>query len=179
MSSLFAFFLQDQYDIIEKHTQSGLELVEKYVKFVKERTEIEQNYAKQLRQAQLSLPQSMCVYLCVFVCLHVKRLVMKCVWSLMTTLGQNQTCLRNTGLILQLLCALSLFLSLSLSLHSSIVLALSQLCPSVQAHIWCRAAELCWRGEEVGADWHMIDRKWLEAEGKNGEQLFYEVHSRL
>lgn len=44
-----ASFPQDQYDIIEKHTQSGLELVEKYVKFVKERTEIEQNYAKQLR----------------------------------------------------------------------------------------------------------------------------------
>jgi len=42
-------FPQDQYDIIERHTQSGLELVEKYVKFVKERTEIEQNYAKQLR----------------------------------------------------------------------------------------------------------------------------------
>uniref|UniRef100_A0A3Q2CZ67 Thyroid hormone receptor interactor 10a n=1 Tax=Cyprinodon variegatus TaxID=28743 RepID=A0A3Q2CZ67_CYPVA len=41
--------LWDQYDIIEKHTQSGLELVEKYVKFVKERTEIEQSYAKQLR----------------------------------------------------------------------------------------------------------------------------------
>uniref|UniRef100_A0A672FZM6 Cdc42-interacting protein 4 homolog n=1 Tax=Salarias fasciatus TaxID=181472 RepID=A0A672FZM6_SALFA len=41
--------LFDQYDVIEKHTQSGLELVEKYVKFVKERTEIEQNYAKQLR----------------------------------------------------------------------------------------------------------------------------------
>uniref|UniRef100_A0A8C7XH88 Thyroid hormone receptor interactor 10a n=1 Tax=Oryzias sinensis TaxID=183150 RepID=A0A8C7XH88_9TELE len=41
--------LWDQYDIIEKHTQSGLELVEKYAKFVKERTEIEQNYAKQLR----------------------------------------------------------------------------------------------------------------------------------
>uniref|UniRef100_A0A671X3N3 Thyroid hormone receptor interactor 10a n=1 Tax=Sparus aurata TaxID=8175 RepID=A0A671X3N3_SPAAU len=41
--------LIDQYDTIEKHTQSGLELVEKYVKFVKERTEIEQNYAKQLR----------------------------------------------------------------------------------------------------------------------------------
>ncbi|XP_075941894.1 cdc42-interacting protein 4 homolog isoform X1 [Anarhichas minor] len=41
--------LWDQYDIIEKHTQSGLELVDKYVKFVKERTEIEQNYAKQLR----------------------------------------------------------------------------------------------------------------------------------
>uniref|UniRef100_A0A8C4HE71 Thyroid hormone receptor interactor 10a n=1 Tax=Dicentrarchus labrax TaxID=13489 RepID=A0A8C4HE71_DICLA len=43
------FECRDQYDIIEKHTQSGLELVEKYVKFVKERTEIEQNYAKQLR----------------------------------------------------------------------------------------------------------------------------------
>ncbi|XP_013880011.1 cdc42-interacting protein 4 homolog isoform X3 [Austrofundulus limnaeus] len=41
--------LWDQYDTIEKHTQTGLELVEKYVKFVKERTEIEQNYAKQLR----------------------------------------------------------------------------------------------------------------------------------
>lgn len=49
--SLFVLcsFHQDQYDIIEKHTQSGLELVEKYVKFAKERTEIEQNYAKQLR----------------------------------------------------------------------------------------------------------------------------------
>uniref|UniRef100_A0A671QKH6 Cdc42-interacting protein 4 homolog n=1 Tax=Sinocyclocheilus anshuiensis TaxID=1608454 RepID=A0A671QKH6_9TELE len=43
------FVLQDQCDIIDKHTQSGLDLVEKYVKFVKERTEIEQNYAKQLR----------------------------------------------------------------------------------------------------------------------------------
>ncbi|KAG2471282.1 CIP4 protein, partial [Polypterus senegalus] len=41
--------MQDQFDIIEKHTQWGLDLVEKYVKFVKERTEIEQNYAKQLR----------------------------------------------------------------------------------------------------------------------------------
>ncbi|KAK6468821.1 cdc42-interacting protein 4-like protein isoform X1 [Huso huso] len=41
--------LWDQYDIIDKHTQWGLDLVEKYVKFVKERTEIEQNYAKQLR----------------------------------------------------------------------------------------------------------------------------------
>uniref|UniRef100_A0A4W4H353 Thyroid hormone receptor interactor 10b n=1 Tax=Electrophorus electricus TaxID=8005 RepID=A0A4W4H353_ELEEL len=41
--------LWDQYDVIEKHTLSGLELVDKYIKFVKERTEIEQNYAKQLR----------------------------------------------------------------------------------------------------------------------------------
>ncbi|XP_064416755.1 cdc42-interacting protein 4 homolog [Latimeria chalumnae] len=41
--------LWDQYEIIERHTQWGLDLMEKYVKFVKERTEIEQNYAKQLR----------------------------------------------------------------------------------------------------------------------------------
>ncbi|XP_077590667.1 cdc42-interacting protein 4 homolog isoform X3 [Stigmatopora nigra] len=41
--------LWDRCDVIEKHTHSGIELVEKYVKFVKERTEIEQNYAKQLR----------------------------------------------------------------------------------------------------------------------------------
>uniref|UniRef100_A0A673C5D8 Cdc42-interacting protein 4 homolog n=1 Tax=Sphaeramia orbicularis TaxID=375764 RepID=A0A673C5D8_9TELE len=40
--------LKDLFEL-ECHTQSGLELVEKYVKFVKERTEIEQNYAKQLR----------------------------------------------------------------------------------------------------------------------------------
>uniref|UniRef100_A0A3P8SX90 Thyroid hormone receptor interactor 10 n=1 Tax=Amphiprion percula TaxID=161767 RepID=A0A3P8SX90_AMPPE len=41
--------LWDQYDVIDKHTQSGLDLVDRYIKFVKERTEIEQNYAKQLR----------------------------------------------------------------------------------------------------------------------------------
>ncbi|KAL3066498.1 hypothetical protein OYC64_016454 [Pagothenia borchgrevinki] len=41
--------LWDQYDHIDKHTQSGLDLVERYIKFVKERTEIEQGYAKQLR----------------------------------------------------------------------------------------------------------------------------------
>uniref|UniRef100_A0A7N8X3Q7 Thyroid hormone receptor interactor 10a n=1 Tax=Mastacembelus armatus TaxID=205130 RepID=A0A7N8X3Q7_9TELE len=41
-------WLRDHLSLL-KHTQSGLELVEKYVKFVKERTEIEQNYAKQLR----------------------------------------------------------------------------------------------------------------------------------
>lgn len=40
---------QDQYDVIDKHTQSGLDLMERYIKFVKERTDIEQNYAKQLR----------------------------------------------------------------------------------------------------------------------------------
>ncbi|KAM9770479.1 thyroid hormone receptor interactor 10b isoform 1-T1 [Menidia menidia] len=41
--------LWDQCDAIDKHTQSGLDLVERYIKFVKERTDIEQNYAKQLR----------------------------------------------------------------------------------------------------------------------------------
>uniref|UniRef100_A0A672IFA2 Cdc42-interacting protein 4 homolog n=1 Tax=Salarias fasciatus TaxID=181472 RepID=A0A672IFA2_SALFA len=43
------FLSQDQNDVIDKHTQSGLDLVERYIKFVKERTEIEQSYAKQLR----------------------------------------------------------------------------------------------------------------------------------
>ncbi|XP_029440706.1 cdc42-interacting protein 4-like isoform X2 [Rhinatrema bivittatum] len=41
--------LWDQFDTVERHTQWGLELVEKYVKFVRDRTEIEQCYAKQLR----------------------------------------------------------------------------------------------------------------------------------
>uniref|UniRef100_A0A673MXE9 Cdc42-interacting protein 4 homolog n=1 Tax=Sinocyclocheilus rhinocerous TaxID=307959 RepID=A0A673MXE9_9TELE len=41
--------LWDQHDVIDRHTQSGLDLLERYVKFVKERAEIEQNYAKQLR----------------------------------------------------------------------------------------------------------------------------------
>uniref|UniRef100_A0A4W5Q8T2 Formin binding protein 1 n=1 Tax=Hucho hucho TaxID=62062 RepID=A0A4W5Q8T2_9TELE len=41
--------LQDQFDNLEKHTQSGIEFVERYTKFVKERSEIEVNYAKQIR----------------------------------------------------------------------------------------------------------------------------------
>ncbi|KFV42125.1 Formin-binding protein 1-like, partial [Tyto alba] len=41
--------LQDQFDNLEKHTQWGIEVLEKYIKFVKERTEIELSYAKQLR----------------------------------------------------------------------------------------------------------------------------------
>ncbi|XP_064420464.1 formin-binding protein 1 [Latimeria chalumnae] len=41
--------LWDQYDNLEKHTQWGIDFTEKYVKFVKERSEIELNYAKQLR----------------------------------------------------------------------------------------------------------------------------------
>ncbi|XP_054030229.1 formin-binding protein 1 [Dryobates pubescens] len=41
--------LWDQFESLEKHTQWGLEVLEKYIKFVKERTEIELSYAKQLR----------------------------------------------------------------------------------------------------------------------------------
>lgn len=40
---------QDQFDVLERHTQWGLDLLDRYVKFVKERTEVEQTYAKQLR----------------------------------------------------------------------------------------------------------------------------------
>ncbi|XP_078006129.1 formin-binding protein 1 isoform X11 [Phascolarctos cinereus] len=40
---------QDQFDNLEKHTQWGIDILEKYIKFVKERTEIEISYAKQLR----------------------------------------------------------------------------------------------------------------------------------
>ncbi|XP_071207146.1 formin-binding protein 1-like isoform X18 [Salvelinus alpinus] len=41
--------LKDQFDNLEKHTQSGIEFVERYSKFVKERSEIEISYAKQIR----------------------------------------------------------------------------------------------------------------------------------
>ncbi|XP_059544848.1 formin-binding protein 1-like isoform X4 [Myotis daubentonii] len=39
----------DQFDSLDKHTQWGIDFLERYAKFVKERIEIEQNYAKQLR----------------------------------------------------------------------------------------------------------------------------------
>ncbi|XP_028319532.1 formin-binding protein 1 isoform X7 [Gouania willdenowi] len=42
-------YIKDQFDNLEKHTQWGIEFVEKYSKFVKERTEIEFSYAKQIR----------------------------------------------------------------------------------------------------------------------------------
>ncbi|KAJ8339185.1 hypothetical protein SKAU_G00359710 [Synaphobranchus kaupii] len=41
--------LWDQFDNLEKHTQWGIEFVERYTKFVKERSEIEVSYAKQIR----------------------------------------------------------------------------------------------------------------------------------
>ncbi|KAJ6631275.1 hypothetical protein lerEdw1_014655, partial [Lerista edwardsae] len=45
---LSQFLFLDQFDNLEKHTQWGIDVLEKYIKFVKERTEIEINYAKQL-----------------------------------------------------------------------------------------------------------------------------------
>ncbi|KAJ3599726.1 hypothetical protein NHX12_033682, partial [Muraenolepis orangiensis] len=39
----------DQFENLDKHTQWGIDFLERYAKFVKERLEIEQNYAKQLR----------------------------------------------------------------------------------------------------------------------------------
>ncbi|XP_074473014.1 formin-binding protein 1 isoform X28 [Sebastes fasciatus] len=42
-------YTKDQFDNLEKHTQWGIEFAEKYTKFVKERSEIETNYAKQIR----------------------------------------------------------------------------------------------------------------------------------
>ncbi|XP_023284711.1 formin-binding protein 1-like isoform X1 [Seriola lalandi dorsalis] len=41
--------LWDQFENLDKHTQWGIDFLERYVKFVKERLDIEQNYAKQLR----------------------------------------------------------------------------------------------------------------------------------
>ncbi|XP_069742451.1 formin-binding protein 1 isoform X15 [Narcine bancroftii] len=40
---------KDQFDNLDKHMQGGIEFVERYNKFVKDRTDIELNYAKQLR----------------------------------------------------------------------------------------------------------------------------------
>ncbi|XP_056319175.1 formin-binding protein 1-like [Danio aesculapii] len=41
--------LWDQFENLDKHTQWGIDFLERYAKFVKERLEIEQAYAKQLR----------------------------------------------------------------------------------------------------------------------------------
>ncbi|KAF3821007.1 hypothetical protein GH733_011160 [Mirounga leonina] len=46
---MFKCLNKDQFDNLEKHTQWGIDILEKYIKFVKERTEIELSYAKQLR----------------------------------------------------------------------------------------------------------------------------------
>ncbi|XP_072555846.1 formin-binding protein 1-like isoform X2 [Paramormyrops kingsleyae] len=41
--------LWDQFENLDKHTQWGIDFLERYAKFVRERLEIEQGYAKQLR----------------------------------------------------------------------------------------------------------------------------------
>uniref|UniRef100_UPI00358DF1CB formin-binding protein 1 isoform X2 n=1 Tax=Myxine glutinosa TaxID=7769 RepID=UPI00358DF1CB len=41
--------LWDQFDNVEKHTQWGIDYMEKYCKFVRDRAEVEVNYAKQIR----------------------------------------------------------------------------------------------------------------------------------
>uniref|UniRef100_A0A8C9WLM8 Formin binding protein 1 like n=1 Tax=Scleropages formosus TaxID=113540 RepID=A0A8C9WLM8_SCLFO len=45
----WATALWDQLENLDKHTQWGIDFLEKYAKFVKERMEIEQTYVKQLR----------------------------------------------------------------------------------------------------------------------------------
>ncbi|KAJ8006222.1 hypothetical protein DPEC_G00126050 [Dallia pectoralis] len=49
MSCRWGTELWDQFDNLEKHTHWGIEFVERYTKFVKERSEIEIGYAKQMR----------------------------------------------------------------------------------------------------------------------------------
>uniref|UniRef100_A0A674CF27 Formin binding protein 1a n=1 Tax=Salmo trutta TaxID=8032 RepID=A0A674CF27_SALTR len=49
MSCRWGTELWDQFDNLERHTHWGIEFVEKYTKFVKERSEIEISYAKQIR----------------------------------------------------------------------------------------------------------------------------------
>ncbi|XP_035996712.1 formin-binding protein 1-like isoform X2 [Fundulus heteroclitus] len=41
--------LWDQFENLDKHTQWGIDFLERYAKFVKERLDVEQTYAKQLR----------------------------------------------------------------------------------------------------------------------------------
>lgn len=43
------FYFQDKREQIEKHTQQGIDFLEKYSSFVKARVKIEQDYAKDLR----------------------------------------------------------------------------------------------------------------------------------
>ena len=40
---------QDQFENLEKHTSWGIDFLERYTKFVKERADIELSYAKQIR----------------------------------------------------------------------------------------------------------------------------------
>uniref|UniRef100_A0A8C2BTY1 Formin-binding protein 1-like n=1 Tax=Cyprinus carpio TaxID=7962 RepID=A0A8C2BTY1_CYPCA len=48
-SPLLSWHTKDQFENLDKHSQWGIDFLERYAKFVKERLEIEQTYAKQLR----------------------------------------------------------------------------------------------------------------------------------
>lgn len=50
---------QDQFDNLEKHTSWGIDFLERYTKFIKERADIELSYAKQIRFPQLSPSMSL------------------------------------------------------------------------------------------------------------------------
>ena len=45
----FFFFLQDQFDNVNSHTHKGIEFCDRYMRFVKERCEIENEYASKLK----------------------------------------------------------------------------------------------------------------------------------
>ncbi|TNM89813.1 hypothetical protein fugu_004047 [Takifugu bimaculatus] len=49
MSSNWGTELWDQFDSLEKHTGWGIDFLERYTKFIKERADIELSYAKQIR----------------------------------------------------------------------------------------------------------------------------------
>uniref|UniRef100_A0A671V0L2 Formin-binding protein 1-like n=1 Tax=Sparus aurata TaxID=8175 RepID=A0A671V0L2_SPAAU len=49
MSCNWGTELWDQFDNLEKHTSWGIDFLERYTKFIKERADIEQSYAKQIR----------------------------------------------------------------------------------------------------------------------------------
>lgn len=49
LSPLGHFFLQDQYDRLAVHTQKGIEFLDRYGNFIKDRSAIENEYASKLR----------------------------------------------------------------------------------------------------------------------------------
>ena len=42
--------MQDQFDVIDKHNQRGIQFFEQYAKYVKERINIETEYAAKLKK---------------------------------------------------------------------------------------------------------------------------------
>lgn len=56
----FVFVFQDQFDNLEKHTSWGIDFLERYTKFIKERADIELSYAKQIRYLSYRLHATPC-----------------------------------------------------------------------------------------------------------------------